>query len=48
MVLVRLLDNFGTFLSSVGMQIHQSEATSVAKTVCTDTYLTDLWERCLG
>ena len=47
-VLLRLCDDFGTFLSSVGMRIHQSEATSVAKTVCTDTYLTDLWERCLG
>ena len=47
-VLLQLLDDFGTFLSSIGMQIHQSEATSVAKTVCTDTYLADLWERCLG
>ena len=38
----------GTFLSSVGMHIHQSEATSGAKTACPDTYLTDLRERCLG
>ena len=44
----RCVTHCGTFLSSVGMQIHQSEATSGAKTACPDTYLTDLLERCLG